>query len=143
MSFTSINKQPPAARHARSRWLRGAIVLCLAFTVSACAYDSPYYRTSGGHSSHYYGGHDRNYHRGSYYPKRPDWRAQARHRQIQRRHHAELRRHRAQSRAHQAERRRFHETRKHRAAQRGHIRAHEQRRGSRDARSHREHRRHQ
>src|SRR3546814_1764661 len=77
------------------------MVVGLAFTVSACAYDSPYYSSRSGYSS-YSGGHYGYYDRGHYhrerYSKRPDWRAHARHRQIQRRQHAQAPRHRLESR---------------------------------------------
>src|SRR3546814_3413139 len=75
MSLTFFNKPALPGGINRSRWLRGIMVVGLAFTVSACAYDSPYYSSRSGYSS-YSGGHYGYYDRGHYhrnrYSKRPD-----------------------------------------------------------------------
>lgn len=144
MSFTLFSKPTLSGRIKRSRWLRGAMVIGLAFTVSACAYDSPYYSSRSSYSS-YSGGHHGYYDRGHYhrdrYSKRPDWRAHARHRQIQRRQHAEIQRHRMESRQ-RFERRRHHEARKHRSSAEQRQRTHRQHNRAERSRPRQEHRRH-
>lgn len=138
MSFTLFSRFASTDRAKYSRWVRSAMVLGLAVTVSACAYDSPHYRSYGGHSS---------YHHGYYspgpvyrhYSPRPDWRAQARHRQAQQRRHAEIRRHHFESRK-RVERQRFREAHRHRDAVRGKPRVHEHRHRDAGPRHHQRHR---
>lgn len=101
MSLTLFDSGLRMRRFIRSSLARVAMVLGLTLAISACAYDAPYYNGHNGYST-YSGNHYRDYDRGrydrNYRTHRPDWRAQARHREAQRRE--AQRRHRSQAQRH-------------------------------------------
>ncbi len=69
MSLTFFSRLASSRRITRPRWVRSTIVVGLALAVSACAYDSPHYRSHGGYSTYqpgYYGPGP--FYRGSYGP---------------------------------------------------------------------------
>ncbi len=129
MAFAFFHRPARAGQSVRSKWIRGALVMSLAFTLSACAYDSPSYRSYGGYGAYQYGHYDRSHARlGHYrYSKHPDWRAQAGHRQAQRRHRGEAQRPRPHSRESRAQRQRSFEARKYPGVEYGKRRGFEQR----------------
>ncbi|NYT78639.1 hypothetical protein H0A71_16735 [Alcaligenaceae bacterium] len=107
MSLTFFNRSNRESRHVGSLLTRAAVVVGLALTLSACAYDSPYYNDYGGYG-HYdgysgysgYRGNDdyryRNYGPG-YYPRdnhshRSDRRDYDRNRNTKSNHRADNRR---------------------------------------------------
>lgn len=106
MSFTHVNWPAVSSRITRSRWVRSAIVAGLAFTMSACAYDSLHYSSYSGYSSYSHGYYDRGQNHRSHYAKRPHKRSHAKHRESHQQHRVEKRRNRAAGSRHQQEHRR-------------------------------------
>ena len=129
MPLTFFSK-PTRLRHITwPRWIRSVVVVGLAFTVSACAYDSGHYRSHSGYTT-YHGYYDNGHSPRGYYSHRPDHRTYDRRYQPHSPHRAETRRHHYESR-NRVERQRRHEAHQPRSAgQRAHrINEHRNRAG--------------
>lgn len=128
------------------KWLRGIMVLGMAFSVSACAYDGGYHAAHGGYyggyQNGYQGGYQHGHHGGYYHGYQHGYQAPlynhhgrySRLNEAQRRRDAEIYRHHFESQ--RRFEKRLHEAHKHPRAHRGHPHVHKQRSRNAGARRH-------